>query len=547
MLRRSAALMSLLTLFATPLSAAEDSGSFFDEAERFLRRIGTQYAILMLRTVVDITYDSLAVDPRSNDVLLSGVRVRPALDWDQDGACVVGIERVRSGDLNSFSRLRSVMQVTGVTVPRACFQPQQGAMLASFGFDGIEVDSMAVDVAYDFPTSGAELNVQAAIRDAGDLTISADFDYLFFRVDGGPRIGTAEEETEMPPTADMTPVAWLDSLEIAFRNDELFQRVEPLLAKQLGDLNALPQMAQASLLGALSEDGARTPSAEELAFVENVSGEIARFVRDKDRLVISVAPEGGVLLTEQIFQSPVAALAALDPTVSAEPVARRSLIAPERLEAALAGGAELSPEERLEIGRALITGEGAPRAVRAGTALLQPLAEDWHGAASLTLARAMEAEGRTAEAYRLALRALAAGAEGAIGLADELETDLTLEAILAAQSEVIEAMPAEARADEAALTEAGEIDALRARASDLSAGAGAPRSYADAYYWASLAAAAGDRVSAALMNRLDASFGKLPASDRQAWAEATAAASDRALRTWTEGGLGARMAAGGGR
>lgn len=538
MLRRTAALAPLLALLASPVAAAEDARSFFDEAERFLRRIGTQYAIVVLRTAVDITYDSLAVDIRSNDVVLTGVQIRPPLDWDRQGDCVIGIERVRSGDLNTFSRFRSVMQVSGVTVPSACFQPQQAAMLASFGFDGIIVDSMALDIAYDFPTSGAEINLQAAIRDAGDLTLSADFDYLFFQ-SRGPMVPPGGEEAP-PPGQDMAPVAWLDSLEISFRNDGLFQRVEPLLAQQVGDVQALPQMAQAVLVEALSEGGARALSAEEQAFVQNVTAEVGRFVRDKDRLVISVAPEGGVLLTEQVFGSPVAALAALEPVVSSAPAARRSLMPPARIQAALSGGADLSDDERLAVGRALVTGDGAPRAPAAGAQVLKPLAEAWNGEANLALARTATG----AEAYRLALRALAAGAEGAIPLADELETALEVDQILSLQREVAEAMPPALAGDDATLLASGDIGDFRARASDLAAGTGAPRSYRDAYYWATLAAAAGDRISEALMTRLDASFGDRPGGG--AWEEATAAASDAALRTWIEGGLGQRLATGAG-
>ena len=69
---------------------------------RTLTQIVIQYSLLMARTVVDLTYEHLAVDPHSGDVVITGLKLYPALDWDQDGACVVEIDRIAgSADLGN--------------------------------------------------------------------------------------------------------------------------------------------------------------------------------------------------------------------------------------------------------------------------------------------------------------------------------------------------------------------------------------------------------------------------------------------------------------
>lgn len=556
MLRRIAAAVlaaALVSLPALPAPAQEDG--FFERAERFLRRIGVQYAILAVRAQMDLTYESLSIDPRNNDAVLTGVRLWPRgmEDWE----CEVRIDRLRAGDLHDLSRLRSLVFVNGVTVPGACFETAGRAMLASFGFETIEVESMAVDLAYDFPSSAGSLGLQAAVRDAGDLSLAAEFDYVYFRAGGSaaPPVAADEDgenedgdedgdEGETEPEAGVGPagpVAVLSSIELVFENDELFQRLEPLIAAQMGDPAAVPAFVAGALADGITGGGARPLTGEERAFLERLEAELERFVRDKDRLVIRGESERGVLLTDAGLANAGAVLAAMAPEVSATTRAERDLLPPDEIAAALGGGAGLDPAARLRIGRALATGEGAPRAPGAAAAVLAPLAEDWDGEANMLLARTLAEAGSVREAYAHALRAMAAGAPGAIGLGDELEARLDLAEVLALQDEAAAALPAAMAADTGALIGGAAIDAIRARAADLAAGSGAPRDYAGAWYWAALAGAAGDRVARALMSRLDASFaGEGP--EGAAWAAARDAAGARALETWTAG-FGAAVAA----
>jgi hypothetical protein len=134
---------------------------------------------------------------------------------------------------------------------------------------------------------------------------------------------------------------------------------------------------------------------------------------------------------------------------------------------------------------------------------------------------------------------MAGGEAAAIGLADELEAELALAEVLNAQAEAAAAWPGagEAEAEAGRLLAEADIAGIRRRAQAAATGRGRPRDYAGAYFWASLAAAAGDRGAAALRERLDTRFAGEPG-----WAETVAAQQARTLETWT-GGLAETLAA----
>ena len=145
----------------------------------------------------------------------------------------------------------------------------------------------------------------------------------------------------------------------------------------------------------------------------------------------------------------------------------------------------------------------------------------------------------------MALRAAAGGESGGMTAADRLEEELGADFVLGAQIEAAQSWPgAHARqAADQALIEAADIGAMRERAHAAALGRDGPRSYRDAYYWASLAAAAGDRSSAGLRERLDLRFAGAEGAARDAWKGVSQAAAANAIQTWTDGGLGARVAA----
>lgn len=494
-----------------------------------IQKLSSHYAIMVMRSFVDVTYDQLTVEPGTNQLVISGMTIYPELPWDNEALCEVTIDRVASSDVFSFASIQTMIELSGVNAGAACFDPDMAGMMGSFGYDGLTAENMSIGLTYNLPDSSADLTVNASIADAADLSISADFSYLWVRlpIDG---------------YGDPVPVIQLSEAEVSLENKGLWERLEPMVTAQMGDLNAVPQMAQMMVGQAFSEGGTRQPTPTENAFVENLAGELARFLSEKNRLVVTAAPEGGVWIDESIFDSPSNMIAALQPKISATPNALRSIIPPAEMAAALADGANPDDATRMKIGKALLTGVGAPKSVEDGGELLIPLARNWNGEAAALVAAAAGGFGEHKIGYEMALIALAQGEASAMSAADNLEADLPLADVLAAQKEVSNNWPGGSEIEgqfNQAIAD-GNIGVIRALANAASVGRGMPRDYEVAYALATLGAAAGDKSSAALRDRMDRRFN---ATDQATWVKTASKAASDALAVWTEGGLGAALAA----
>ncbi|MGF1446500.1 MAG: hypothetical protein ACFBRM_09905 [Pikeienuella sp.] len=528
-LHRTICLVSALALAAgSAQSQTPQQLASTEAALNFLQRLAATYAVLIVRAAIDLTYDSLTIDSSTGETVVNGLVLRPALDWDTERACAIRFDRMASSSSPNLETLETVIEISGASIPAACFDPGVGAMLSSFGYPALEIERVAMNIGYHVPSSGASLLVSADIAEAADVTVAAEFSYFWFT-------GLLEGD-------DPEPVAYLSEAEVAIENAGIWERVSPMLAGQFGDLNALPQMVGPMLGQMLAQPGAAMGPGEQ-AFIENISAELARFVQNGDRIVLSLAPSDPLLLDGNTFETPQAAIAALQPRISGAPLAISRMVAPETLRAALDGGDALDEATRLAVGEALITGLGAPRTPAAGIALLRPMAEAWNAEAAALLAPALAETGELTGAYQMALRALAGDVPGAKGIADELEIRLTTDEILAAQDQARAAWPSQTAAVAAveAAEQAGDLAALRRLAFDMSTGRSRPRDYAQAFGLATLAAAGGDRGAAALRDRIDSKFSEPATGARDAaWAAAAGAAEASAQASWT-GGLAERV------
>ncbi|MEM7498201.1 MAG: hypothetical protein AAF371_09450 [Pseudomonadota bacterium] len=521
------ALAAILALGPVGHPAAQPVPEF--ELGRLFSKLIVQAGLGFARGAVELTYDGIAVDPRSGEITITGLVLRPRLPHDEARACEIGIERVTLADGGRFDRVDGALSLGGVSLPAACLEPEPAELVSALGFPVIEADTVAIDLAYDDTSSALSIDLVAGITNGALITAAADFEYFWFQ---GVSV---DEEVGAEMTDDAELVAILSGAEIMVENRGLFEALEPMIGQQLGDPAAIPAIAQAGLMQALTQEGGRTPTPEEIAFVEELSTALGRFVEEKDRVVVTLAPGAPVRLGEDAFEDPAAAIALLSPRVGAAPAARQQLVAPALLAKASNDRDALSEAERMTVGRAFLTGIGAPRARRDGVELLTPLAEGGSGEAALLVAKALAAEGDPIGAYANALIALAAGESAAAAIADDMEAILDLSEILSLQNEVA---PFERDGE---LVEAADVAGMHALAERLVSGRGGPRNYETALYWATLASASGDRGAAALLRRLDSRYARR-AEEAETWANALDEASARALETWIEGGLAERVA-----
>ncbi|RVV99013.1 hypothetical protein EKE94_09060 [Mesobaculum littorinae] len=285
------------------------------------------------------------------------------------------------------------------------------------------------------------------------------------------------------------------------------------------------------------EEIALTPEQE--AFVASAAEAWPAFVGDGRRLTVGARSthDYGTFIDVTGDSIDTAFLFAdLTPTVSTAPRVARNAVPAELLSRAIEGDADtLSEEDRRRVGMAVLTGDGAPRSVERGVALLSGLAEAGDGAAALALAQALRDTDAQA-AYRWALLAGAADAHGAAAQLDRMEAELGFDSVLELQQQA--AGDPEAQTEGVDLT---SVAALRDAAFARLSGRGAVRSYPMAVYWASLAKAAGDREAADVLDQIDARVRRADPQAQARWQEAEAEAADRALQAWIDGDLPAEF------
>lgn len=273
------------------------------------------------------------------------------------------------------------------------------------------------------------------------------------------------------------------------------------------------------------------PSRPELeAFAAQAAPEIAAFIVRPDRLQVELRPRIPVAFDSRTAGAdPLALLAAAAPRVADALPPRQALLPADLVSRVLATPEAATPEERRQVGIALATGQGAPRDLAQAATLIGDAPDD--AEAAMALAEGLAGRDDHA-AYAGAQAAAAAGAPGAPALLDSIEARIGLPAALQLQRSSA-APPAP---DLAAIRTAAD---LRDRAAASLDGAGVPRDYAGAVYWATLGAAAGDAGSGLFLARIEGRMDRL--LDPAPWRAARAAAEARALRDWVAADLPARL------
>ncbi|RDC74437.1 hypothetical protein DLJ49_03885 [Rhodovulum sp. 12E13] len=477
-----------------------------------------QSLLMTARTQADIVYGAMSVDVLGARATLTDLRVWPFLDWDEAGDCAIEVARVavQGSPLTVTDRAKMRLAAHGVSVPAACLPPDGRAALAAVGRSEVALSYVAATLDYDVPSAGAQMTLRATAPGFAAADLAARFDYLWFE---------ADDEMEEPQ-----PVAFLEEASLGLEDLGGWPSVAPLLPPQLLDAGSAAFLVEGFLgsavigMGGGAEAGA-TLSEEQRRFVDSAVEAWTAFLAEPGRLELATQIPAGapVYLDPAWNDAPAEAFAALAPVIAhgtgaaAGPVPRAALRA--ALEA-VQGGTEsgIAPDARLDVGRALVTGIGAPRDVAAGVALLEGLAGTGDADAAALLAEALETRDPEA-AYGWALRAAAAGAPGAAARLDRLERQVPPVAALAAQDTLAGPLDAVAGAGRAVLS-----DLAQARLT----GQGAVRSYRHAATLARLIGASGDPEGRALLEEIDARM----AGGGSAWSAVEDEAAAAALALW---------------
>jgi hypothetical protein len=394
--------------------------------------------------------------------------------------------------------------------------------LAAFQIDTVAVPRLSIDMRYDLPSGNASVLAYSVIDGLGTVTLDADFDYLA----AGPGYGFS---------SDPVPVASLSSLKLHVENGGIWSKVTPLLSDQFTNPATGPARVVAILNSLRSIVIGPNPSPEVTerfgAFTKTVQSAAEQFLASPKEIIIETGfdPSAPVLLDLPAYEiDPGELFSDLQPVVSVTPIAAKNIAPVNQLGAVLSNDS-LTDAARIEVGIALLTGQGAPRNHELAIEVLSGLSAAGDAATTYQIAKAL-AETSPERAYSYALQASKGGAVGAAALLDEIEPRLDAQVMFDAQMGLDDLTP----------EVPSSIGAMR----DLAAGyfdGRTGRSYVLASYWGRLAAAAGDTASLHLLDDIEDRVDALGAVSE--WQKLEDLIGTRAVEDWVELDVAARLGA----
>jgi hypothetical protein len=508
-------------------------------APDLLARRLVQAAILAVRTQVEFRYDDLSVDLASGQMALTGVEVRPFRGWGSSLNCLVRADRVAIALGTPFAadhRIAGQIEIVGASAHSDCLPPDARTALTMLGQDSFALDHLRIAGNYALSTSAANVALHATLNGVAAVDLTAAFDYLGLEVS---EVGRSD------PSWTVYRSMYLSGAQLTIEDLGVLAVLRSVLPPELANPEAYAAMIAADIRQWLEDHNqsaerwarrrrGENPSTPIVAplnepqrrFVESVRVEIIRVMSGGREVSLSVGQADGrpVFLDPDWLIDNRQAFIALTPEVRSQPAQRAFIVPADLLRAATATPALLDDAARRTVGLALLTGNGAPRNIQAGTALLLPLAEAGDTAVGLALARA-QAELAPDQAYRMALAAAAAREIGSLAVLDHLETGLSMQAILRAQASAAGAAPGDVP---------DTVAGIRRLALAHLTGTGVSRSYSLAWFFASLGTAAGDPGATAIRDEIEGRVAARGPDAREAWSRATAALAPALMSAWLE-------------
>ena len=491
----------------------------FLTVERYTQAL-VQVGALALRDQVEFTYSRVSMDMHAGTVTLHGLKIYPETPWPATEPCVVDAERatIRGASLASWDTLRVRVALQGAMASLGCVMPPVNQQVKAAGMDRITLDQYDMEIAYTVGPGRLSVAADALLEGLAAINLNLNFDYF-----------AVKQNDDID--------AYLSHASLTVENLGLWEKAKQFLPPEFSNPDNVAAMVQGGLAEALKtptrpNQPARPLTQAQQAFVNAAVRETRRFLAEPGSITVEAHPPEKVYLNADIIEDMPTLFEQLQPTVSSRPTPKHPVIAAARLQAAITAPDQLSEGERREIGMALLSGKGVPRAVAAGRALLEPMAAAGDGEAGLALATVLKDED-PADAYRMALYAGAKETAGAVDALDMLERHLTTPEVLTIQAEDLPSPAAETYKS---------VQGMRSLAMAHMTGFGARRSYRQALYWATLANAAGDRAAGRLIADIEDRMRYRGDAAAKAWQAAADGVAEDALKAWMDHGMADRHA-----
>ncbi|MEX0287424.1 MAG: hypothetical protein AB3N23_22690 [Paracoccaceae bacterium] len=473
-----------------------------------------------MRLFADIRYEQISFDPLAMRLTLLDLDVRPHLPGYAPDACTVTAARLSMAgqplDRPDASRLR--LAFDDVDVGMNCLPPEVRGMAFGIGLQEIKLPRLDLGIYYDYASGGAIMELSTDIQNVAALELFVDADYVSFRMD---------PDTEEPRLA-----VDLNAAHLTVDDRGAWALAGRILPPDVTNAEALQQIVAGAVAGVMSEaNGLNTPQLSETQqrFTAEAGAVASGVASGNTRVVVATGIEGGALrIDEDTSRDFQALFDALNPTVSHHAPQLNAVVPVAELQAAL--NSEVLPENALELGRAMLTGVGTPRNVNRALNMLARASRGNDAEAAYLVADAL-AERDPETAYGHALRAAANNIPGALAVLDKAERGTSYEVMIELQNEATPGGP-EPDLYNSAL-------AMRQAARAYMNGTGRYRSYRAAYYWASMAAAAGDASGVAMRDEIEELM--RVRGNANAWAEEIESLENGVLRDWIAQDIPARL------
>lgn len=498
-----AVLFCLCCVLVTPAAGQVKSGSYWPliNPDVWAQRL-LQFAIVSARTQADIQYQHLSTNVAAGTVSLSGVELWPSSDWVSNYECYINVARlsVSGVPIEEVESLSLTASAFGVVVSTECLPPEfkpVGLMLKAAGIDALVVPKIRVDLKYHVPDGSLLIDASFNVHDM--LSMAANIDLSYVTVD-------------LRALSEPHPVVFLRGATLRLEDQGLWSMVLPVLPAAMKD----PEKIRSQMIPRLAEEifadinGASKLSKEQQSFVDSVGESLSDFVVNPGRLVLEVLPKEEVAISADDVDGIDALFESLAPRMARQSVVAENTVPLSDLEQVIAGRYfELSDNELSIVARAVVTGVGAPRNLEVGRLVALELAS--RGAVTSALAAAELFQDRDpVMAYELAVSAARSGSHEAAGLADRLESKLSLSTVLETQSKLNKPL---SQMD----FDADDVQRMGDRAFSRFVGTGATRSYELAAFWAILASAVGDPRGRAVLDEIEAMVSVRTDADRATW------------------------------
>lgn len=513
---RSLALIAALGLGAAP-TLAQDAGkperpTLWDVISVETLTTSLAHALMAsARTLADIRYDRISVDPMAARITFIGLRINPLLP-DTSGPCTIDIAQatLRGGALDRIDDGRFSLALDDMTISNGCLPEDVAPLARGLGHDALTARRVEADLNYDYGSGGGDLRISADFDRLFAVQVQADLDYISYRID--------------PNTQEPAPAFDLNAAQISVTDLGAWAIARNFLPPEMKTPEGLSVVAADGMRDMLREaNGDLHPllSDSQEAFASEAGALAARLADKQPRLVIATnIAQVPLRLDDAAFADFRATFDRLSPSIGTTAPTQAQVIPAAQLEAALQS--DEPGADALVLGRALVTGTGAPRNLDEGVRILLPLARNGDTQAAALIAAALET-GSPDAAYEHALRASAAAEPGMLALLDRLERNLPFQTMMAAQDAALGGA-----APDSALYH--DPRAMRDAMRRYFTGTDRPRSYAAAYYWALMTAASGDTAGAAL--REDITELMRLRGDAAEWARVAARLENSSLRDW---------------